>query len=96
MAQITGKFVSKLPLVEGNNNGRDWARGGLVIETIEDYPKYVALTIFGRDRLELLQGLNTGDLILVTYAPESRQVGDRWYTDLKCITIQRTINTNVQ
>lgn len=96
MAQVTGKFISALPIVEGVTNGRDWARGGLVIETMDANPKYVALTIFGRDRLTLLQGLNSNDLIIVEYAPESRNIGDRWYTDLRCISIRRTIKIQNQ
>lgn len=96
MAQVTGKFISSLPIVEGVTNGRDWARGGLVIESVGENPKYIALTIFGRDRLKLLQGLNSNDLIVVEYSPESRNVGDRWYTDLRCISIRRTIKINQQ
>lgn len=92
MAQVTGKFVTTLPVVEGENNGKSWARGGFVMETLDAYPKYVALTIFGVDRLKLTQGLNAGDIIIAEYSPESRNVNERWYTDLKCIRITRTVN----
>lgn len=91
MAQVTGKFVQSLPVVEGENNGKAWAHGGFVIETLDAYPKYVALTIFGQGRLNLLQGLSAGDIIVVEYSPESRNVNEKWYTDLKCITITRTM-----
>lgn len=80
-----------LPVVEGENNGKSWARGGFVIETLDAYPKYVALTIFGQERLQLTSGLNTGDIIVVEYSPESRNVNEKWYTDLKCITITRHV-----
>ena len=91
MAQVTGKFIQSLPIVEGERDGKRWARGGLVIETLDAYPKYVALTIFGQERLQLTRGLNSGDIIVCEYSPESRSVGERWFTDLKCITITRTM-----
>lgn len=80
-----------LTLVEGEKDGKTWARGGFVIETLDSYPKYVALTIFGQERLNLIQGLNAGDIIVVEYSPESRNVNEKWFTDLKCITITRTM-----
>lgn len=90
MAQLTGKFVSALPVVEGESNGRMWKRGGFVMETLADQPKAVALTLFGDERLRLMNGLNQGDVIVAEYAPESRQVGDRWFTDLRCYSVLRT------
>ena len=90
MAQLTGKFVSALPIVEGETNGRTWMRGGFVMETLSDQPKAVALTLFGDERIRLVNGLNAGDIIVAEYAPESRQVGDRWFTDLRCYSVLRT------
>ena len=90
MAQLTGKFVCALPVVEGENNGRFWKRGGFVMETLSDQPRQVALTLFGEERLLLCSGLKAGDIIVAEYSPESRQVGDRWFTDLKCYSVLRT------
>lgn len=90
MAQLTGKFVCTLPVVEGEKDGRVWKRGGFVIETLSDQPRKVALTLFGEERLLLCNGLRAGDIIVAEYSPESRQVGDRWYTDLRCYSVLRT------
>lgn len=80
-----------LPVVEGENNGKRWMRGGFVIETMDAYPKYIALTLFGEERVNMTQGLNAKDIIVVEYSPESRNVNERWYTDLRCIHITRTM-----
>ena len=90
MAQLTGKFVSALPVVEGASNGRTWVRGGFVLETLSDQPKAVAFTLFGEERLRLVNGLYLGDIVVAEYSPESRQVGDRWFTDLRCYSVLRT------
>lgn len=90
MAQLTGKFVCALPVVEGESNGRFWKRGGLVMETLSDQPKAVVMTLFGEERILLMNGLHAGDVIVAEYAPESRQVGDRWFTDLRCYSVLRT------
>lgn len=90
MAQLTGKFVCALPVVEGESNGHVWKRGGFIMETLSDQPRQVALTLFGEERLLLCSGLNAGDIIVAEYSPESRQVGGRWFTDLKCYSVLRT------
>lgn len=90
MAQLTGKFVNALSIVEGETNGRAWMRGGFIVETLADQPKTVMMTLFGEERIRLMNGLRAGDIIVVEYAPESRQVGDRWYTDLRCYSVLRT------
>lgn len=90
MAQLTGKFVSALPVVEGESNGHTWMRGGFVLETLSDQPKTVAMTLFGEERVRLVNGLFAGDIIVAEYSPESRQVGDRWFTDLRCYSVLRT------
>ena len=91
MAQVTGKFVCLLPTVEGENSNGRWVRSGLVMETMDASPKYIALTVFGQERQRMLQGLNAGDIIIAEYSPESRNVGDKWFTDLKCLHIHRTM-----
>ena len=90
MAQLTGKFVNGLSIVEGETNGRPWMRGGFIMETLSDQPKAVVMTLFGEERIRLMNGLHAGDVIVAEYAPESRQVGDRWFTDLRCYSILRT------
>lgn len=90
MAQISGKVIAILPVVSGENERGEWQRGGVVIATLETPSVKVALSTFGKRRTELIQQLTLGEVIIVTYAPESREFMGKWYTELRLIEIQTT------
>jgi hypothetical protein len=86
---ITGKLIKIMPEVRGESqSGRPFVRGGFVIETDDTYPRQVAFTLFGEDRLAMLTGLAMNSMVQVTFSPESREYNERWYTDLRCIRVQ--------
>lgn len=84
---ISGKLIKILPEVRGESQRGPWVRGGFVIETDDMYPKQVAFTLFGEDRLAMINGIQMNAVITVTFAPESREYNERWYTDLRCIRV---------
>jgi hypothetical protein len=84
---ITGRFIKILPEVRGESQRGPWVRGGFVIETDSDYPRQVAFTLFGEDRLAMINGIALNSPVVVTFSPESREFNDRWYTDLRCIRV---------
>ena len=93
MAQVTGKLIGIMPEISGEKDGREWVKGGFVIVTSDDTPKTVALQLFGRKKLDLINPLQIGQTIVADYYPESREYGAKWYTDLQCTriyTVQRT------
>lgn len=90
MAQISGKVISVLPVVSGENERGEWQRGGVVIETLESPSTKLALSTFGKRRTEQIQHLNLGEVIVVTYAPESREFMGKWYTELRLIEVLTT------
>lgn len=95
MAQISGKVISILPEVSGENERGEWVRGGVVIETLETPSVKLALTTFGKRRTEQIQHLALGEVIVVTYAPESREFMGKWYTELRLSEVLTTArNTN--
>lgn len=99
MAQVTGKLIGIMPEISGEKDGREWVKGGFVIVTSDDTPKTVALQLFGRKKLDLLNPLQIGQTIVADYYPESREYGAKWYTDLQCTriyTVQRTTSTPTQ
>ena len=87
MAQIIGKITNILPVVTGESQRGTWSRGGFVIEVGDEYPRKVAFTMFGDDKIGMLDGLTIGRKVQVTFTPESREFNERWYTDLKCTAI---------
>ncbi|MBQ9638117.1 MAG: DUF3127 domain-containing protein [Bacteroidales bacterium] len=84
---ISGKYVKAMPETRGESQRGPWVRGGFVIETDDVYPRQVAFTLFGEDRLAMIKDLQPGALVVVTFSPESREYNERWYTDLRCIRV---------
>lgn len=95
MAQISGKVISILPIASGENERGEWVRGGVVIETLESPSVKLAFSTFGKRRTEQIQQLTLGEVVVVTYAPESREFMDKWYTELRLTEVLTTAkNTN--
>lgn len=86
--EITGKLIQILPNVEGESARGHWVRGGFVIETGDDYPRKVAFTAFGEDRVAMVRNIPMMSPVVVTFTPESREFNERWYTDLRCSRVQ--------
>ena len=86
--EITGKLIQLLPEVQGESARGPWVRGGFVIETGEDYPRKVAFTAFGEERVAMVKNIPMGAMVQVTFTPESREFNEKWYTDLRCSRIQ--------
>ncbi len=84
---ITGKLIKILPEVRGESQRGPWVKGGFVIETEDTYPRQVAFTLFGEDRLAMVNALVMNTPVVVTFSPESREYNERWYTDLRCIRV---------
>ena len=87
MQTINGKFVQNLPTTSGESQRGPWVRGGFVIEYGEEYPRKVAFTSFGEERVAQHQDIPSGILVQVKYVPESREFNDKWYTDLRVISV---------
>lgn len=90
MAQISGKVISILPVVSGENERGEWQRGGVVIETLDSPTAKLALSTFGKRRTEQIQQLKLGEVIVVNYSPESREFMGKWYTELRLTEILTT------
>lgn len=87
MATIVGKLISILPEVSGETSNGEWVRGGFILACDWGKSTTVALTLFGRERLEMLKGLTIGQVILAEYFPESHEYVGKWFTDLRCTRI---------
>lgn len=90
--EIQGKLIKILETQSGETARGKWVRGGFVIETGEEYSRQVAFTIFGEDRLSMLQNLPLNSMVQVRFNPESREFNGRWYTDLRCSFVQPAVS----
>lgn len=81
MAQISGKVISIMPVVSGENERGEWFRGGMVIETLDSPSTKLALSTFGKRRIDQIKQLTLGEVVVVTYSVESREYMGKWYTE---------------
>lgn len=81
--QITGKIIHVLPLASGisQSTGKPWKKQDFVLETIENYPKKAAFTLFG-DKVDRFP-ISVGQLVNVTFDVNAREFQNRWYNSLE-------------
>ena len=80
--EIKGKLIKKLPEQTGEGKFGKWIKQDFVIETQDQYPKKVCFSTWG-DKTDMLKKFSEGDIILVSFNPESREFNEKWYTDLR-------------
>lgn len=87
--RLIAKFVKTLDKVEGETDRGAWVRGGMVVRTIGDNERLVALTSFGEDKTALCSQFNTDDIVEIGFVPESREFGGKWFTGLRLLSCKR-------
>ncbi len=75
--QITGKVTQLLAPQSGQGKNGEWKKQNFILETQEQYPKKVCITIFG-DKLKVSKGQNITAHINI----ESREYNEKWYTNI--------------
>lgn len=80
--EITGRVIQLLPEQSGAGKNGTWVRRDFVIETTEQYPKKVCFSGWG-DKAAIVNSLQTGQNVKVSFNPESREFNGKWYTDLR-------------
>ena len=86
--EIIGKLLQKLELQSGiGRTGNSWQKQEFVIETIEQYPKKICANLWG-DKLDMLDTVNIGDTVKLSFSIESREYNGKWYTDIKAWKIE--------
>lgn len=86
--KLIAKFVKALDVVSGETDRGQWQRGGMVVRTFGDNEKLVAVTAFGNDKCAQVQQLHVDDVVEVDFIPESREFGEKWFTDLRLIRVK--------
>jgi uncharacterized protein DUF3127 len=86
--QVTGRIIKMLPLQTGVGRNGAWVKQDFVIETTEQYPKKVCLSTWG-DKASNMDSYHPGEVVKVSFNPESREYNDKWFTELKVWKIER-------
>jgi len=90
--ELTGKLLQKLPLQSGQSAKGAWSKQEFVLETQENYPRKVCLSVWGADKVAELGAITEGEVLKVGFNLESRLFNERWYTDARAWRIER-LNT---
>lgn len=90
--EIVGKVIQVLPLQQGvsSRTGNPWTIKTFIIETQENYPRKVAIEVFGDDRIKA-NPCEEGQLVTVSFDLESREFNGRWYTSVRAWKIEQGI-----
>ena len=79
--EISGKIIEFLEPQSGEGKNGTWKKQDFILETQEQYPKKVCITVWG-DKLNL-NDYKENDTVTVSINIESREYNSRWYTDVK-------------
>ena len=80
--ELTGTIVQVLPYDGGTSKaGKEWRKGGFILETQEQYPRKVAISIFN-DNIDKYK-TPVGTVVTAHIEIESREWNGKWYTEVK-------------
>lgn len=79
--QLIGTLRELLPVVEGQSANGSWKKQDIIVETHEQFPKKVCISLWG-DKLSDVS-LVAGQPYSIDINIESREYNGKWYTDIK-------------
>jgi hypothetical protein len=86
---IKGKIEQILKPESGvSRAGNEWKKQEFVIETEEQFQRKVCFTLFG-DKVDLINGLNPGEEVEVSFNVESREYNGRWFTNVNAWKVEK-------
>jgi len=85
---VEGKVFKILAPVTGEGANGAWKKQDFVIETGDQYPKKVCFNCWG-DKTSMIDSLKDGELVKVSFDPQSREYNERWFTDLRAWKIEK-------
>jgi hypothetical protein len=80
--EVTGRLIQILPEQTGTGKNGLWKKQDIIIETNEQFPKKISLSLWG-DKVDQAQGYQVGQVLKVLASVESREYNGKWYTDVK-------------
>tara|TARA_R110001632_G_C11222407_1_gene405626 strand:- start:504 stop:836 length:333 start_codon:yes stop_codon:yes gene_type:complete len=79
--QVQGKITRVLDTQGGTSKaGKQWIKQDFIIQTEAKYNPIVCLTLFGEDKVKMLENHSIGDVVTVSYNLSSKEFNGRFYT----------------
>lgn len=92
--EITGKIVQILPEETGEGKNGPWKKQNFVLETQDQYPKKVCITVWG-DKVNL-GNYSENETVTAAINIASREFNGKWYTDVTAWRIMKGGTTSEQ
>jgi hypothetical protein len=87
--EINGTLIKILPIESGQKNGGgEWSSQTIIIEQEGQFPKPIAVNLFG-DKINLLNGIHLNDKLNVSVNVESREYNDKFFTKVNAWKIAK-------
>lgn len=90
---ISGKLIAKLQQQTGQGKNGAWVKQDFIIETQEQFPKKVCVTLWG-DKVKDLDNIAIGDALKTSVNIESREFNGKWYTDVKAWKLEKVTSSS--
>lgn len=84
---IQGKIIHALPQRKGESAKGEWVLQEFVLETQEAFPRKIAFTVFGEERLQRFN-IQVGQEVQVSFDIDSREYQGRWYTSIRAYDVR--------
>lgn len=85
--ELQGKVIAALPQRSGQGRNGEWVAQDFVIETHDAYPRKMAFSVFGADRLQRFN-IQIGQEVLVSFDIDAREYQGRWYNSVRAYDVR--------
>jgi len=86
---IKGKVSQILNVESGTSKaGKDWKKQSFVIDTAAQFNPMVCFSLFGEEKIAMLNGLENGQEVEVYFNISSREYNGKWYHNIDAWKIE--------
>ena len=80
---IKGKLTQKLAVETGTSKaGKEWKKQTFVVDTGAQYNPEVAFSLFGEEKVSMLEAFQEGSEVEVSFNVSSREFNGKWYNSI--------------
>ena len=91
---ITGKLVKTLDVESGTSKaGKEWKKQSFVIDTGAQFNPEVCFSLFGEDKIAMIDGIQPGTEIEVSFNLSSREYNGKYYHNIDAWRINKTASS---
>lgn len=85
---LQGKVIAALNVRTGTSARGEWKAQDFVIETHESYPRKMAFTVFGEDRLQRFN-IQIGQEVNVSFDIDAHEYQGRWFNSIRAFDVRQ-------